>query len=158
VIAQTCGAGEPDDVDRQVRIRLERQRRVLNEDPPRNLGDPRRGRAAPRDGGPRVMAAQLQSLLQLPRTLSLRIVPFASGGYPGVLGSLTIFEFPKRMHSPVAYVETQAGNLYMEKEDELRRCNVTFGQLASATLSPDDSAKLVTSVANQYQDIARSHS
>ena len=52
----------------------------------------------------------------------------------------------------------QAGNLDMEKEDELRRCNVTFGQLASATLSPDDSAKLVTTVANQYQDIARSHS
>jgi transcriptional regulator with XRE-family HTH domain len=158
VIAQTCGAGEPDDVDRQVRIRLERQRRVLNEDPPRISVILDEAVLHRETGGPRVMAAQLQSLLELPPHISLRIVPFASGGYPGVLGSLTIFEFPKRMHSPVAYVETQAGNLYMEKEDELRRCNVTFGQLASATLSPDDSAKLVTSVANQYQDIARSHS
>jgi hypothetical protein len=100
------------------------------------------------------MAAQLESLLSLPAHISLRVVPFTGGGYPGVLGSLTIFEFPDGMHSPVAYAETQAGNLYMEKEDELRRCNLTFGQLASAALSPDDSAKLVTTVANQHRDTA----
>jgi transcriptional regulator with XRE-family HTH domain len=155
-IAETSNATGFYDTEREVRIRLERQKRVLTEDPPdiQVIFDEAVLRRHVGDG--QVMATQLRNLACLPDHIVLRVVPFASGGYAGVLGALTIFDFPTRLHTPVAYVETQAGNLYMEKEDDLRRCSLTYSQMSKVALSAVDSAALIAKVADEYKDIARS--
>jgi len=106
-------------------------------------------------GGPRVMADQLKHLTQMARQCTLQVVPFAHGGYPGARGALTIFEFDERMHSPVAYVESQAGNLYMEKSEDLRRCSLVFNHLTAAALSKQESLKLVNATAREYAEAGR---
>jgi transcriptional regulator with XRE-family HTH domain len=137
-------------VDRQVNIRLERQERVLTEDPPEIwvvLDEAALHRSI---GGPRVMAEQLNHLLKLPRNVSLQVVPFKSGGYPGTLGALTLFEFAENLHTPVVYVETQGGNIYLEREDDIARVSVALDHIKAAALSKLDSRELIAAAARQF--------
>ena len=102
-------------------------------------------------GGKATMAEQLHHLAKLPKQVTLQVVPFHSGGYPGVRGAFSIFEFDENMHTPVVYVEGQAGNLYLEKETDLRRCNLAYSHMTAAALQREqESAKLIAEVARQY--------
>jgi transcriptional regulator with XRE-family HTH domain len=151
--------GEPlpdQEVERQVKIKLERQKYVLEEDPPELWIILDEAVLRREIGGPAVMAGQLRKLATLAREITIQVVPFAQGGYPGVRGALTVFEFPDDRHSPVGYVETQAGNLYVEEPDDLRRCNLVLNHLTAAALSKRDSLKLISTVARAYAESAGS--
>src|SRR4029453_10855003 len=110
--------------ERQVKLRIERQERVLGSEPPATWVILDEAAIRRQVGGPGVMAAQLRKLQAFSKKITLQVVPFTHGGYPGMRGALTIFEFDDRMHSPVAYVESHAGNLYMERSEELDGCVV----------------------------------
>jgi hypothetical protein len=58
-----------------------------------------------------------------------------------------MFEFDDAVHSPVVYLEGQAGSIYMEREADLRRCSVMHDHMVAAALSPPESAKLIAAVA-----------
>jgi transcriptional regulator with XRE-family HTH domain len=152
-IAETCDPGlTPEQVEKQVKLRVERQQRVLDTDPPATWVILDEAAIRRQVGGPAVMAAQLRKLQVLARTITIQIVPFTHGSYPGVRGGLTIFEFDEYMHSPVAYVESHAGNLYMERSEELHWCNVTFRHMTAIALSTQDSLKMITAAARDYQE------
>lgn len=156
-VAETCNVDTAEEqVDRQVRIKMERQQRVLKDDPPEMWVILDEAVLRREFGGPRVMADQLQRLRELSKTMTILVVPFSKGGYPGILGALTIFEFDEDMHSPVGYVEGQAGNLYLEKETDLRRCNLVYNHMTAAALSRRESAQLIAAIARQYAEIAGS--
>lgn len=145
----TAAHPELADADRQWRIKHARQQRVLGDDPPAIhviLDEAALRRPV---GSRAVMRAQLKSLLSLPKHVTLNVVPFAAGAYPGQLGSLAIFDFPPRLHSPVAYAETQAGNLYIEKEEELRRCVARFDRITEAALNSADSSEFIARAAQE---------
>jgi hypothetical protein len=142
--------------ERQVRIRMERQDKVFSEDPPEVWVILDEAVLHREVGGPLVMAGQLRHLLKLPKWVTVQVVPFSNGGYPGTLGAMTIFEFEERLHTPVVYAEGQAGNLYLEKEDDLRRCNLAYNHMTASALSKQESAKRFAAMAGQYEDSARS--
>jgi hypothetical protein len=131
------------DADRQWRIRRARQERVFADEPPAIHVVLDEAVLRRHVGSTSVMRAQLESLLAPPKHVSVQIVPFSAGGYPGQLGSLVIFEFPERLHSPVAYAETQAGNLYMEKEVDITRSDARLTRIIDVALSRDETAKLI---------------
>ena len=81
------------------------------------------------------MKAQLAHLLTMADQCSIQILPFAHGAHRGMSGALTIFSFDDELHSPVAYVESNAGNIYLE-EDDLDRCNLIMEHLRADALSP----------------------
>ncbi|PZS35542.1 MAG: XRE family transcriptional regulator [Pseudonocardiales bacterium] len=150
-IAETCTVGPTEEeVELQVRIRLEQQEQAFGKDPPQVrvlLDEAVLHREV---GGRAVMADQLRHLTRLPKQVTLQVVPFRSGGYPGTLGAFTIFDFAEKMHAPVVYVEGQAGNLYLKKEVDLRRCSLAYSHIAAAALSKQESATLIAAVAGQY--------
>jgi transcriptional regulator with XRE-family HTH domain len=152
-IAETCDPGLTiEQIEKQVKLRIERQERVLDAEPPATwviLDEAAIRRVV---GGRDVMAAQLRKLQSLAKNITIQVVPFTHGSYPGVRGGLTIFEFDERMHSPVAYVESHAGNLYMERSEELNWCNVTFRHMAAIALSKQESLKLIASAARGYAE------
>lgn len=145
----------PAQIERQVQLRLDRQAHVLDVEE----GRPEMWLVFDESvirrtvGNKDVMRGQLEHLLKLveERKVTIQIVPFARGGYPGVLGGLTIFDFPERLHSPVTYVECQAGNLYMEKETDLRRCTVAYTRILATALSPEESVELVADAARSMR-------
>ncbi|MFC4070310.1 helix-turn-helix domain-containing protein [Actinoplanes subglobosus] len=138
------------EVDRQVQIRLERQERVFAEDPPEIWVVLDEAVLRRQLGGREVMARQLDHLLTLPKRVTVQVVPFANGGYPGAMGALTLFEFAEDLHTPVAYVESQAGNLYLEREDDLGRANLALDHINAAALSKQQSRELIAGVARQF--------
>ncbi|GAA2628330.1 hypothetical protein Adu01nite_63810 [Paractinoplanes durhamensis] len=152
-LAETLNPSLSDaEVDRQVRIRMERQERVFAEDPPEVWVVLDEAVLRRQIGGRAVMAKQLDHLLRLPKRVLVQVVPFAGGGYPGTLGALTLFEFAEEVHTPVGYVESQAGNLYLEREDDLARANLAMNHIAAAALSKQESRELIASVARQLSE------
>jgi hypothetical protein len=140
----------PDQVEIQVKLKTERQQRVFGEESPEYwliLDEAALHRVM---GSPKIMHDQLMHLLEMGKRHTIQVVPFDHGGYPGTLGAFTIFDFDEAVHTPVVYVEGQAGNLYMEREPDLRRCTAAYAHMTAAALSPPESAKKIATIARQF--------
>jgi transcriptional regulator with XRE-family HTH domain len=96
-------------------------------------------------GGPGVMRDQLARLVEASKkpNVTLQVLPFASGSHAGLRGPFSILEFPERADADVAYVESVAGIIYLEKEREVRTCAEAFDRLRAAALSPGQSTDLI---------------
>ena len=102
-------------------------------------------------GGPEVMRGQLARLVEASRkpNVTLQVLPFASGSHAGLRGSFSILEFPERADPDVAYVESVAGIIYLEKEREVKHCAEAFDRLRAAALSPGQSTDLIVEAAKE---------
>jgi hypothetical protein len=140
---------DPELIEKRVQVRIARQTR-LTEEPRLNFWTiVDEGALRRQIGGRAVMRKQLDHLIEASEmpNVTIQVLPFAEGGHPGTLGSIAILEFPVDVHSPVAYVETFAGDAYMEKEDDLRRANMVFTHMHAAALSATKSVEYVAAVA-----------
>jgi transcriptional regulator with XRE-family HTH domain len=132
-------------VDRQVDLRMARQRR-LEEDPALDLWVIHDEAVIRRTvGGAAVMRGQLARLLEVAARpgMTLQVLPFESGAHAGLGGPFSILEFADRSDSRVAHVESVGGFIYMEKEREVRACSDAFDRLRAAALAPGASADLI---------------
>jgi len=101
-------------------------------------------------GGLAVMQAQLQHLLEAAEepTITIQVLPTARGAHAGLDGSFSLFEFPEPGDLDVAYVGGQAGTVFIEKTDEVRRFATRFDHLRAAALDMGDSTNLITRIAH----------
>jgi len=137
--------------DQRVKVRMERQE-VLRRDQPLHLwaicDEAALHRAV---GGPKVMRDQLLHLInamELPH-VTLQVVDFATGAHPGMPSSFVVMEFPN--DPQVVYIDSMAGDLFLEEEAELRRYTGLFEYLRAFALNPDATRQLLTRVAGEYQ-------
>ncbi|MFI6759467.1 helix-turn-helix domain-containing protein [Micromonospora sp. NPDC050417] len=138
-------------IEKRVQVRIARQA-CLTEEPHLNLWTILdEGALRRRVGGKTVMKNQLDHLIEASKlpNVTVQVLPFAEGGHPGTLGSIAILDFPDDVHSPVAYVESFAGDAYMEKEDDLRRANMVFTHMHAAALSETKSVEFIAAVARE---------
>ncbi|HYZ53467.1 MAG TPA: helix-turn-helix transcriptional regulator [Streptosporangiaceae bacterium] len=100
-------------------------------------------------GGPEVMRAQLTRLTEASKmpNVTIQVLPFSSGAHAGLRGSFSILEFPERADPDVAYVDSLAGIIYLEKDREVRSCAEAFDRLRATALSPGASAELIADAA-----------
>jgi transcriptional regulator with XRE-family HTH domain len=138
-------------VDRRVQVRMERQG-VLNGDRPPALWAICDEAALHRVvGGPKVMRDQLLHLInvmELPH-VTLQVVEFATGAHPGMPGSFVVMNFPD--DPQVVYIDSMAGDLFLEEEAELRRYTGLYEHLRAVALSPDATRSLLTRLASEYE-------
>jgi Domain of unknown function (DUF5753) len=136
---------ELDRLDRAVRIRLLRQRR-LTEDPPLEL-------VAIVDetvlhhlvGGVEVMRDQLRHLVSqaaLP-SVCIQVIPVSVSAHQGMSGSFAIVRFADPDESAIAHMENAVSTTHVHKEAEVRGYELVFDRLRSKALSPRDSLALV---------------
>jgi transcriptional regulator with XRE-family HTH domain len=140
-----------DQIERLVDLRIERQRR-FGDDPPLELWAILDEAVIRRPvGGERVMRAQLEHLLDSATKpwITLQVLPFSCGAHAGHGGGFSILEFPNRTDSEVAYVESVAGIIVLEKDRDVRARAETFDRLRAAALAPGASAELITQVARE---------
>jgi transcriptional regulator with XRE-family HTH domain len=153
ILRETSPRLTTEQVDRLVDLRIERQKR-LDEVPPLDLWVILDEAVVRRTvGGAAVMRAQLAHLLAMAErpTTTLQVLPFSSGAHAGHDGPFAIIEFQDRTDSEVAYVETVAGPLYLEKEREVRLRAEAFDRLRAAAQSPSASAELIARAATELQ-------
>jgi hypothetical protein len=103
-------------------------------------------------GGPVCMRRQLEHLIAEGNRqgMTIQVLPFSSGAHAGHGGPFSILEFPERGDTEVAYVESGAGNIYLEKDREVRARSEAFDRLRAAALSPAESAELIVQVAQEF--------
>ena len=142
------------EIDQLVQFRLRRQQVLTRDDPPPLTLWSVMDEAVLRRqvGGRETMHAQLQRLItasELPN-VTLLVMPNELGAHPGLDGPMSILQFETGTR-PVVYVEGQAGNLYMEKDDDLRRCQQTMNHILAAAPGPDQSLALIRQIAKEMK-------
>jgi transcriptional regulator with XRE-family HTH domain len=138
-------------IDRLVDLRMERQRR-LDDDPPLEVWAILDEAVVRRPvGGRQVMRGQLERLLDMASRpeITVQVLPFDCGAHAGHMGPFSILEFPNRTDSEVAYVESVAGYLYLEKDRDVRARVEAFDRLRAAALAPAASIDLIAKVAQE---------
>ena len=142
------------EIDQLVQFRLRRQDVLTRDDqPPLTLWSVMDEAVLRRHvGGRETMHAQLQRLItasDLPN-VTLLVMPDELGAHPGLDGPMSILQFETGTR-PVVYVEGQAGNLYMEKDDDLRRCQQTMNHILAAAPGPEQSLALIRQIAKEIK-------
>jgi len=142
------------EIDQLVQLRIRRQEILTREDPPPLTLWSVMDEAVLRRqvGGRETMHAQLQHLITAAAqpAVNLLVMPDALGAHPGLNGPMAILQFETGTR-PVVYVEAQAGNLYMEKDDDLRRCQQTMNHILAAAPGPEPSLALIRQVAKEMK-------
>lgn len=137
---------QPDEsAERAVEIRLSRQKLVWDDDPPTAWYVLDESVLYRRIGGEAVMREQLTQLLDPPPSCTIQVLPLNCDEHPGTPGGLTIFEFDPELHTPIVYVESHAGSLYLE-EAELDRCKAVIDHAMAVALSPAESRRMIRRV------------
>lgn len=146
-MAPTMSAEE---IETAVELRLIRQDKLFKPDPPDMFFVLDEAVLRRPVGGVEAHRRQLEHLREVASSkVTLQVVPFDAGVYPGMPGPFTIFEFGPGVRDPVLYVEGRAGNLYVENHDEVRTCLEVFDQLRAVAMSPSDTLGLLASILSE---------
>ncbi|MEU5953191.1 helix-turn-helix transcriptional regulator [Streptomyces sp. NPDC047525] len=115
------GQTRPEDVERYVALRMERQSLLTREDAPRVwivMDETALRRPV---GGPEVMREQIDKLLEaveLPH-VTLQVAPFAAGPHPGTYGPFVLFRFAMAELPDMVYSEYLTGAVYLDARTEV---------------------------------------
>ncbi|MCO5968367.1 helix-turn-helix domain-containing protein [Actinoallomurus soli] len=133
-----------EEVEQRVKVRTERQRILFGDAPARLWAIIDEAALHRPVGGPEVMRAQIQRLIELAELpkITFQVIPFSAGPHPSTAGSFTILSFPR--DPDAAYVETVAGELLVEEAADVRRYEAVFRQLIAKALSPEDTIAMLS--------------
>jgi transcriptional regulator with XRE-family HTH domain len=139
------------EVDDRVQARMERQP-VLSRDNPLKLWAIIDEAALHRVvGGPETMQDQLRRLVEAVDQphVTLQVIPFSQGAHAGMPGSFVLMDFVDPMDTDLIYIDSMAGDLFLESPADVSRYTTIFDNLRAVALSPDDSTTLVAQLADK---------
>ncbi|MGH3864290.1 helix-turn-helix domain-containing protein [Actinokineospora sp.] len=148
VIRGVLPAATDSEVEDRVQARMERQD-VLTKTKPIKFwavvdeASLRRG-----VGGPGVMSDQLAHLTKCAKApnITLQVIPFGAGAHPGMPGQFILLDFADPMDTDLIYIDSMAGDLFLESAADVRRYRSIFDNLVAVALSPNDSASLIADI------------
>jgi len=144
---------DPKILQQRVEVRMRRQKRLEEADRPRYrvfLDEAVLYRSV---GGPAIMAAQLDKILEAERQhkVTVQIVPFDLGAHAAQDSNFILFEFDEKSGlSPVVFVEALTGNHYLGKEADIGRYREAVEYLRDTALNPHDSVQRLTEIKEIY--------
>ncbi len=106
-----------------------------------------------RVGGPAVMAAQFDKVLDAARQgkAAVQIIPFEVGEYAAVDAYFVLLDFDEESNlSPVVFIEGLTGNQYIERKADIARYREAIESLRDSALSPRDSLSFMQELREAY--------
>ncbi len=151
VMAAAMRADHNDEMERQIKVRTERQKRLTAADAPRLWVVLNEAVLHRQVGGPAVMRDQLAHIADLAGlgNVTLQMLPYTAGAHPAMLGSFTLMQFPDPADRDVVYLEAETGALYLEKQEDVRRYSLILDYLRAQALGPAESRALIARLAKQ---------
>jgi transcriptional regulator with XRE-family HTH domain len=155
VITMVGRRNSPAEVDRMVKVRMQRQH-VLQRPEPLKLHvilDEAVLRRAM--GPPQLMRRQLAHLSDAAAqpNITIQLLDFSGGIHPALNGSFCIMKFPGHLGPDIVYSEGVSGHAYIEERPgEVQARADVFGLLSSTALSPDESIRLIHSISETFAD------
>ncbi|MFI2369340.1 helix-turn-helix domain-containing protein [Streptomyces sp. NPDC018833] len=119
--AGAIGHTDADEIDRHVALRMERQALLARPDAPRLWVIMDETVLRRPVGGPGVMRAQIEKLLDSTRLphVTLQLAEFASGHHPGTYGPFVLFRFAMPELPDMVYSEYLTGAVYLDARPEV---------------------------------------
>lgn len=148
-LLNTLSTADAEATDRLVELRMRRQRRLYADEDPlvvrMVLDEAVLYRSV---GGPQVMRSQLSRLLADAHrpNITVRVLPFSIGAHRAVSGSFVVLAFADTDDNDLVYIEGHVGDLYLEKEHDVRVYEELFEVLEGRSLTVDQSARLIADV------------
>ncbi|MDG4861387.1 helix-turn-helix transcriptional regulator [Streptomyces sp. T-3] len=119
--AGAIGQTSPADIERHVALRMQRQELLTGPDAPRLWVVMDETVLRRPVGGPEVMRAQIDRLLQAAKLphVTLQIAEFAKGHHPGTYGPFVLFRFGVPELPDMVYTEYLTGAVYLDRRAEV---------------------------------------
>jgi transcriptional regulator with XRE-family HTH domain len=140
---------DPDGIERLAEVRLARQEILNRDDRPRLWAVIDEAVIHRIVGSASVMRGQLRHLADSAQQgkTTIQVMPYRAGAHAGTIGSFVILDFEEPTDPAVVYVETLAGDIYLEERSDVNRYTLAFDRLRAASLHPDDSVQLIEQAA-----------
>jgi hypothetical protein len=141
------------EVEQRVQARMERQALLAKEDPVQLWAIVDEAALRREVGGAEVMRQQMARLVAAAGEphVTVQVVPFSAGAHAGMQGAFVIMDFPDPADPEIIYVESMAGDLFLEAEADIRRYRLLFDNLRAVALGPDDSSSVIAGLAQEGQ-------
>ncbi|MGH3833499.1 MAG: DUF5753 domain-containing protein, partial [Pseudonocardiaceae bacterium] len=146
-IGATAGSARvrPDQVERMVSLRMERQRRLFSDTDPLRLTAIIEESVLDRPiGGAATMREQLRHLVALSArdNVDILVLPTAVGRHDSVEGMFTVLHFAQAQS--IGYIEYPDGAIYVQDQDQVAAYTRTAESLRSVALPPGESVQAIT--------------
>lgn len=137
----------PTEIEHRVQLRMERRQRVFD----RPGGGPQIWAVVDEAtlrrpvGGPEVMRAQLESLIEATTNsrIRLQVIPFSSGGYAAAGGPFTVLRFRDEELPDMVYIELLTSALYLDKREETNDYVLMMDRLAVEAEPPARTVEII---------------
>jgi transcriptional regulator with XRE-family HTH domain len=102
-------------------------------------------------GGPSVMRAELDKMLQLMREerAAVQVLPYEIGAYGAIDSNFDYLEFAGTKLPDLVFVESLVTHLYQERPEEIERYHEALDYLRDEALNLRDSAKRIEEIRNK---------
>ena len=142
-----------DEVERRVKVRLDRQQRIFESDDPAEVWTIIDEAAIRRVVcGPQVMRDQCHHLMRVweERLARVQVLPFDAGAPDGTPVMFQLLRFDAQDDPDVVYVEAPVrGGLFLDGPEDIARVSLTFDHLSAQALSPERSVDLIRDAARR---------
>ena len=103
-------------------------------------------------GGPSVMTAQIDRLLELNtlNNIEIHIIPYDAGALPWGINKFIILDFAERAVSTVIFVETLTQDLYLDEPSDVQKYKEKFRAVLSIALSKDETSRVISQARSTY--------
>jgi hypothetical protein len=140
-------AGE-EEIERRVRLRLNRQQLLTRPDAPRLWAVVDEAALRRPVGGPAVMRGQLYALIEATsrRSVRLQVIPLDAGGHAAAGGSFTILRFPDAELPDIVYIEHLTSALYLDKREDVEQYAQAVDRLSIEAEPPGRTAEVLDEI------------
>jgi transcriptional regulator with XRE-family HTH domain len=151
VLGASPTGGPTEDIDRQVALRMERQRILAKENAPEFWFVVSETALRVRVGGPELMRDQLRHLTDIAKrpNITLQVLPFTTAAHVNPISGFRVLTFPDPRDPTIVYIEHLTGALFLERDEEIPRYTLVFDHLRAEALGKSSSIDLITRIADE---------
>jgi transcriptional regulator with XRE-family HTH domain len=145
-VAAVAPDAEPESIEEHVGARLRRQEVLTRKQRPLRLHAILSEAALMVTvGGDDVLRQQLRHIVEVGRrpNITIQVLRFAAGEHLADHGGFAILSFERQGDPPLGYIETLAGELFLEGPKDIDRLIATYEHLQTLAMSPAESLRFI---------------
>lgn len=134
-----------DEIAQVVKVRMERQNRLNEPDPPRLWVVLNEAVIRRQVGDRATMHEQVNKLIEASErpTVTIQILPFSAGAHPAMDSAFHLLGFEEPTADEITYIEYPTGSIILEHPEEVARYRLSFDHLRAQSLSEAESRRML---------------
>lgn len=144
-------AAPEEEIERRVAFRMKRQELLTQPDPPHIWCVIDEGALRRPFGGPAVMRAQVNRLIEMSRLphITIQVVPFRHGGHAAASGSFTVMRYTEADMPDVVYIEQLTSALYLDTRADIEHYLEVLNYLSAEAMTPAQTDRFLADLIKQ---------